>query len=77
MPKAVLTPMPERLKAAAREVADAQTALRLALRRRDRIVVEAIDEEGLSHREVGKLAGVTGPRITAILAGSHDDEDDE
>lgn len=74
-PRAVVTPMPEKLAAHRRAVEDARASLRLAERARNADIVRAIDEEGMSQREVGKLAGVTGPRVSAILAGSQDDDE--
>lgn len=75
-PIEVLQPMPVRLAAAAVEVADADAALRDARRRRDRLVREAVDE-GMSQRAVGAAAGLTGPRVSAILGTVDDDDDDQ
>lgn len=71
----VLKPMPERLAAAAVEVADAELALKLARRRRDGLVRDAI-EEGMSNRACAAAAGITGPRVSAIC-GTTDADDDE
>jgi hypothetical protein len=77
MPKLVNTAeLSERLRAAAQEVRDRTTALRLAHAARNQLVTEAIDVHGMSHREVGRLAGLSSPaRVSAILAGSQDDDD--
>ena len=77
MARAVLTPMPERLKASRTEVDDALDALGLARKRRDQLVREACDEEGMSQRVVAGLAGVSGPRVAAILATPDDDDETE
>ncbi len=79
MPKRVLTTMPERLQAAAREVEDGVTALQLARATRDQLVREAVESGELSQRTIATHAGITGPRIIAILAKPDDDDqaDDE
>lgn len=66
--------MPSRLRAAAAAVKDADDALRLKLKHRRELILEAIDEQGMSQLQVAKLAGVAKSRISAILA-SPDDED--
>jgi hypothetical protein len=71
----VLTPMPERLAAAARAVADANAALQLARQQRDELVVSAIDEEGISQRAVARAAGLTVGRVCAILANPGDEDE--
>ena len=73
-PREVLTPMPERLAAAARAVADADAALSLARQQRDQLVVQAVDVDGISQRAVARAAGVTVGRVCAILARPDDDE---
>lgn len=78
MPKLINTAeLSDRLRAAAVEVSDRTTALRLAYAQRNALVVEAIDVHGLSQREVGRLAGLNSPaRVNAILAGSQDEDDE-
>jgi len=66
--------LPARLTAAQAAVKDAESALRLRLRHRRQLILEAIDEEGMSQQEVAKLAGVAKSRISAILASPDDDE---
>jgi hypothetical protein len=75
-PRAVSTPMPERLAAAAVEVTDAADALALARRLRNQLVREAVESGELSQRATAAAAGITVPRVSAIL-GTVDDEDDE
>ena len=74
-PRAVLTPMPERLAAAALAVDDAAVALQLVRRQRNQLVREAVESGELSQRAVAVAAGITVPRVSAIL-GTVDDEDD-
>lgn len=74
--RAVVTPMPERLAAARREVDDAVASLALARKTRNQLVVEAVDSGELSQRAVAAAAGITVPRVSAIL-GQSDDDDDE
>lgn len=68
----VLADLPARLKAAAADVADAKGAWEHALKLRDELVVQAVDE-GMTQRQVAKLIGVHFGRITPILAGSQPD----
>lgn len=75
MARLVAQTMTERLQAAARDVDDCVTALKLARQRRDQLVREAIDDHHMAQRPVAAAAGITGPRVAAILAV--DDEDDE
>jgi predicted XRE-type DNA-binding protein len=71
-PSEVVQDLPTRLAAAA--VSDAQGALKLRLRHRRELILEAIDHEGMSHQAVAKLIGVAKGRISAILAAPDDDE---
>jgi hypothetical protein len=73
-PRAILTPMPERLAAAAREVSDAAESLKLAYQQRDELVRESVDGGHLSQRATATAAGITVPRVSAILAKPDDDE---
>jgi predicted XRE-type DNA-binding protein len=66
--------MPSRLRAAAAAVKDADDALRLKLKHRRELILEAIDEQGMSQLQVAKLAGVAKSRISAILASPDDDD---
>lgn len=73
-PTEVAHDLPDRLRAAAAAVADAQSALTLRLKHRRELILEAIDDEGMNHQEVAKLIGVAKGRISAILAKPDDDE---
>jgi predicted XRE-type DNA-binding protein len=73
-PTEVAQDLASRLRAAAAAVKDAEGALRLRHQQRNRIIVEAIDEEGMSQMAVADLAGVAKGRISAILAKPDDDE---
>ena len=70
----VLTSMPERLRAAAAEVAEDAVALKLSRKRREQLVREAIDREGMCYAATAAAAGITSPRVAAIL-GTVDDDD--
>jgi predicted XRE-type DNA-binding protein len=76
MPKQVLTTYRERLEKAGAEVKEREDALRLSRRHRDQLVREAVDSGELSQREAGKAAGVTGPRVSAILSDPGDEDDE-
>lgn len=69
-------PMEQRLQEAARDVDEDKLALKLSLQRRDQLVRQAIEQEGMSYRAVGKAASLGSPRIAAIL-GTVDDDDDQ
>lgn len=71
----VLTDMNPRLEAAAAAVASARTALASQVELRNVLVVTAIDN-GMSMRAVAAAAGVSVPRVCAILAGSQSDLED-
>lgn len=70
----VLTDMSPRLQAAAAAVSSTKDAHRAALEIRDELVVAAIDH-GMSQRAVAREAGISVPRVCAILAGSQHDDD--
>ncbi|MFP5372383.1 MAG: hypothetical protein ACLGI3_16770 [Actinomycetes bacterium] len=67
--------MPERLQAAAAAVRDADAALKLARRQRDELVRESVDDGHLSQRATAAAAGITVPRVSAILAADVDDDE--
>jgi DNA-directed RNA polymerase specialized sigma24 family protein len=73
MPELVAEAFPDRLQKAAQEVQERRDALILALEHRDELVVQAVDDEGMSHSAVADLIGVRKGRISAILAGSQPD----
>lgn len=77
MPRVVdVRPMEERLREAGREVSEDRLALKLSTQRRDQLVRQAIESEGMSYRAVGAAVGLGSPRIAAIL-GTVDDDDDQ
>lgn len=61
--------MRDRLQAAAEHVRTADQLYRAAIRSRNELIFEAIDRVGLSHRDCARAAGITCPRLEAILAG--------
>jgi predicted XRE-type DNA-binding protein len=67
--------LPDRLRAAQEAVRDANGALRLRLRHRRELILEAIDSEGMTQQEVARIVGVAKGRISAILASPDDDDD--
>jgi DNA-directed RNA polymerase specialized sigma subunit len=73
MPELVAEAFPDRLRKAAKEVQERRDALILALEHRDELVVQAVDDESMSHSAVADLIGVRKGRISAILAGSQPD----
>jgi hypothetical protein len=72
LPQPVLTDMTKRLQACRAEVQDAREVLNAALRRRDAVIVDAIDE-GMAQRAVAEHAGVSNTRVVAVLADSQPD----
>lgn len=75
MATTVLTDMTDRLRAAARDVADANAKRSAALELRNELVVAAIDG-GMTLRAVARAAGVTSARVVGICATSQPDVDD-
>lgn len=73
MVSTVLTDMNPRLEAASSAVRSAREALAAEVELRDRLVVAAIDQ-GMSQRAVAAAAGISVPRVCAILAGSQPDD---
>jgi hypothetical protein len=67
--------MPERLQAAGQAVREADEAAKLARKLRDQLVREAVDDGHLSQRATAAAAGITVPRVSAILAADVDDDD--
>lgn len=65
----------ERLKKAAATVAERKKAYQLALKQRNEIIVEAVDD-GYPQTSAARNAGVKQPHITRIIAGSYDDVQD-
>lgn len=63
-----------RLERAAAEVADTHAAWQDAKVRRDRLVVTAVDA-GWSQRSVGKAAGLSVGRVSALLVESQPDDE--
>lgn len=74
-PRAITTPMPERLAAAAAAVSDAQDALALARTQRDQLVRQAVDEGHLSQHATARACGISVPRVSAILAADVDEDE--
>lgn len=64
--RAVLTDIPDRLEASAREVADLREQLAIALQRRNTLIVTAVDA-GMEQRRVAERAGVKPPHVIRIL----------
>jgi len=58
----------ERLSAAGDDVAAKRQAYEDAVKLRDEIVVEAIDEAGLNYAQVAKLAKLSTARVVQIVA---------
>lgn len=74
---AVATDLPARLHKAAVEARDAEDAWKLAIERRDRIVVEAIDVHGMPQTAVADLIGVRKGRVHGILVASQAGAEEE
>lgn len=65
----VRTDLAPRLVEAASRTRDAAGAARASRELRDQLIEQAIDE-GMSHGAVGRLTGLSRPRVIAILANS-------
>ena len=75
--RAVATDLPARLHKAAVEARDAEEAWKLAIERRDKIVVEAIDAHGMPQTAVAEIIGVRPGRVHGILVASQADAGEE
>ena len=75
--RAVATDLPARLHQAAVEVRDAEEAWKLAIQRRDELVVEALDVHGMPQTAVAEIIGVRKGRIHGILVASQADAGEE
>jgi hypothetical protein len=64
----------QRIAAAAVEVEDARDALRLAVARRNELLVSAVDQ-GMTQTAAAKFAGLKPPSLIAILAASYADSE--
>ncbi len=69
---AVLQDITPRLEQAVADVEDGRLQLELALERRDRLIVQAVDE-GMRQSQVAALAKVSAPHVVKILAKSQPD----
>jgi hypothetical protein len=65
----VLTDMKPRLEAAAAAITDAREVLEDLIAQRDTLIVTAVDN-GMSQRAAAGAAGISVPRVVAILADS-------
>ncbi len=63
----VLTGISPRLTACMLEIDDHRDALAAATERRDRIIIEAVDQ-GMTQRSIAEATGISRARIIAILA---------
>jgi DNA-directed RNA polymerase specialized sigma subunit len=64
----VRTDLEARLTATAQEIDDNLEALRVARERRDRLVVQAIDEQIMSTKAIARVARISQSRVMGILA---------
>lgn len=69
MAREVVPDLLPRIAKAAAAVRDADDAFRLAVRARDELIVEAVDE-GITQRAVAERAKLSKGRIIAILANA-------
>lgn len=61
--------MRRRLAAAGEQVRTALELYRAAVEARNRLVFEAVDAVGLSHRDAARHAGISNQRLERVLAG--------
>jgi hypothetical protein len=67
--KSSVEAMRERLIAAGEDVRTALELYRAKVEARNRLIFEAVDGVGLSHRDTAKHAGITHQRLEKVLAG--------
>lgn len=68
-----LNSIPERLRAAAKEVAAAADRLALIRKQRNELVVKAVDQAKIPQRVVAQHAAVSQAQVVRLLAGAPDD----
>jgi predicted XRE-type DNA-binding protein len=73
-PAQVAQDMPTRLTEVGKAVRDAEGALRLRRQQRREVILEAVDREGMTQREVARLLGIRQSRLSAILATPDEEE---
>jgi hypothetical protein len=61
--------MRERLAAAFEDVRTANELYRAKVEARNRLIFEAVDVVGLTHRDTARHAGITKSRLEKVLAG--------
>lgn len=61
-----------RLKAARQHVEDTKAAWKLAIRQRNELVIEAVDN-GHAGTNAARDAGLSQPHVVRIMSGSYDD----
>jgi hypothetical protein len=68
--------LPERLKAVQQDVDDAEAALKLRREQRRRLVVQVVDDDVMSQRQIAAALGKGTGLVAKILAtpGPEDDE---
>lgn len=74
-PTTLYADLPERLKVAADTARDAATASKNSVKRRNQLIVAAVDQAGMTQGAVAKATNLTQPTINRILA-LHGDADD-
>ncbi len=65
-----LDQLPDRIRASADRVADLTKQLADEREVRDDLIVQAVDDAGMSQRAVAKAAGVSQPHLIRILAAA-------
>ena len=65
--------LPERIKASADHLADLTAQATNERKIRDELIVQAVDEAGLTMAAVSRAAGISQPHIVRILANSSSD----
>lgn len=62
--------LPDRIKASAERVEDLTAQLADERRRRDALIVQAIDQAGIPQRQIAAAAHLSQPHLIRILAAS-------
>jgi DNA-directed RNA polymerase specialized sigma24 family protein len=75
--KAVATDLPTRLHELAVDARDAEEAWKLAVERRDKVVLEALDVHGMPQSAVAEILGVSKARIHGIVVKSQPETADQ
>lgn len=76
-PAADVASLPDRLRAVQQDVEDAEAALAHRREQRRRLVVQVVDEDVMSQRQVARALGNKSPGLVVSILAKPEPDDDE